>query len=183
MIGKRTLFLALVAGLFVLSSDPGRAQELRSDAEVSAHADEVMERLRTTNPEAERLMEIAKAVLVFPRIVKAGLLVGAAGGKGVLREGGTDTGYFLSTAVSYGLQVGATTFGYVMVLMDDASLDYVRRTEGWEIGVGPTVTVADEGFAKRLTSTTLEEGIVVFFVDQSGFFAGAGIEGTKISRL
>ena len=67
--------------------------------------------------------------------------------------------------------------------MDDDSVDYVRSTAGWEVGVGPNVTVADEGIARKLTTSTAQSGIYVFFVDQEGFFAGLGIEGTKISRV
>jgi lipid-binding SYLF domain-containing protein len=129
------------------------------------------------------MLKNAKGVLIFPEIVKAGLLVGAAGGKGVLRVNGETEGYFRSTAVSYGLQAGVSTFGYVMFLMDDDSVDYVRSTAGWEVGVGPNVTVADEGIARKLTTSTAQSGIYVFFVDQEGFFAGLGIEGTKISRV
>jgi lipid-binding SYLF domain-containing protein len=98
--------------------------------------------------------------------------------------GGKSKGYYRSTAVSYGLQAGVTTFGYVMFLMDNESVKYVSETAGWEVGVGPTVTVADENvIASRLSTTTAQSGIYVFFVDQEGFFAGAGIEGTKITRI
>jgi lipid-binding SYLF domain-containing protein len=58
-----------------------------------------------------------------------------------------------------------------------------RAPVGWEVGIGPKVTVADEGFARKLSTTTARKGIYVFFVDQKGFFAGARIEGTKISRI
>ena len=70
-----------------------------------------------------------------------------------------------------------------MIFMDEASLDYIKSTDGWEVGVGPVVTVADEGFAKKLTTTSTHEGIYVFFIDQQGFFAGAGLEGTKITKI
>ena len=109
--------------------------------------------------------------------------MGAAGGRGVLRIEGRTKGYFQSTAASYGLQAGITKFGYVMVFLDDASLRYLDESAGWEVGVGPNVTVADEGFARRLSSTTARNGVVVFFLDQKGLFAGAGIEGTKITRI
>ncbi len=62
-------------------------------------------------------------------------------------------------------------------------MDYVRKTTVWELGVGKNITVADEGVARKMTTTTAQSGIYVFFIDQKGFFAGAGIEGTKISRI
>ncbi len=155
-----------------------------SAEEINATADAALARLQRSEPVTVEMLGNAKGVLIFPEIIKAGLLIGAAGGDGVLRVGGKTEGYFRSTAVSYGLQAGVTTFGYVMFLMDTESLEYVRDTAGWEVGVGPNITVADEGIiAKKLTTTTAQSGIYVFFVDQEGFFAGAGIEGTKITQI
>lgn len=77
----------------------------------------------------------------------------------------------------------AAKFGCVMFIMDDKSLDYVRSSKGWEVGTGPNVKAADEGAAQEYSTTTTTSGVYVFFVGQKGFFAGAGIEGTKISRI
>lgn len=183
MIDRRTYSAGIAAACLALgpfSTDVARAS---STAELEAAADAVMMRLRGSEPVTAEMIQKAKGVLVFPEILKGGLIVGAATGKGVLRIGGETKGYFRSTAVSYGLQAGISTFGFVMFLMDDEALEYARSTEGWEVGVGPNVTVADEGFARKLSTTTAHSGIYVFFVDQKGFFAGAGIEGTKISRI
>ena len=46
-------------------------------------------------------------------------------------------------------------------MMTDAALEYLDRSGGWEVGVGPS--------------------IVVF--DQKGLMAGAGLQGSKITRL
>jgi len=155
-----------------------------SAQELNAAADAALARLQQSEPVTAEMLRNAKGVLIFPEIIKAGLIIGAAGGEGVLRVGGKTEGYFRSTAVSYGFLAGVTTFGYVMFLMDDDSVDYVRDTAGWEVGVGPNITIADEGIiARKLTTTTLQSGIYVFFVDQKGFFAGSGIEGTKITRI
>ena len=146
-------------------------------------AKDILDRLTVSNPEAAAAISNAEALLIFPRIVKGGFLVGAANGDGVWLEDNEAQYYYRSTSGSYGLQAGATWFGYVMAFMDQASLDYVQSSDGWEVGVGPNVVVADVGFAQKLSTTTLNSGVIVFFVDQAGFFAGAGIEGTKITRL
>lgn len=82
-----------------------------------------------------------------------------------------------------GLPAGATQVSYVMFLMDEEALAYLDSSDGWEVGVGPNVTVADQGLAGRLTSSTRQEGIYVFFLSQQGLFAGAGLEGTQITRI
>ncbi|MNN53633.1 hypothetical protein D3C81_1683970 [compost metagenome] len=67
--------------------------------------------------------------------------------------------------------------------MTDKAVNYVRETKGWEIGVGPTVVLVDEGVAKNLSSTTLKDDAYAFTFDQQGLMAGVSIEGTKISLI
>ena len=123
------------------------------------------------------------AILVFPKIVKGGLIIGGQYGQGALRVGGKTYGYYSTTAASYGLQAGAQTFGYAMFLMTDDAVEYMKKSEGWEVGVGPSVVVVDEGVAGSLTTSTAKEGIYVFFFDQKGLMAGLGIQGSKINKI
>lgn len=190
MISRRGMIqgmaIGMAGGLTLLGGGLAQASDVAKDPEYArlrAEADTAMQRLVSSQPDSAQVIEAAKGLLIFPSIVKGGLLIGAAGGQGVFRSGGEVQGYYLSTAVSYGLQAGVTTFGYIMAFMDQASIDYLNSSSGWEVGVGPVVTVADEGFARKMTTTTLQEGVVVFFIDQKGFFAGAGLEGTKITKL
>jgi lipid-binding SYLF domain-containing protein len=68
-------------------------------------------------------------------------------------------------------------------LMTEKAVNYLRETKGWEIGVGPTVVLVDEGVAKNLSSSTLKDDAYAFVFDQQGLMAGVSIEGTKISRI
>ena len=180
-LNRRVILAASIA--LALSVSPAHWAWSKSADELNAEADATLERLKETQPVTEEMIQTAKGILVFPEIVKGGLLIGAADGKGVLRVGGKTEGYYRSTAVSYGLQAGISKFGYVMFLMDDEAVKYARESDGWELGVGPNITVADEGVARKLSTTSARSGIYVFFVDQEGFFAGAGIEGAKISKI
>lgn len=180
---NRRALLAGVGAALAMSVLLNGEAPAASASELNAKAQAALARLQQTEPVTAEMVQQAKGILVFPEIIKGGLIIGAAGGDGVLYIDGQTAGYFRSTAVSYGLQAGISKFGFVMFLMDDQAVDYVRSTEGWEVGVGPNVTVADEGFARKFTTTSTHSGIYVFFVNQEGFFAGAGIEGTKISRL
>jgi lipid-binding SYLF domain-containing protein len=180
---KRSVVGLAFATCLYLGLNSGESAWAASAEELNSAADKTMELLKESEPVSEDMIKAAKGVLIFPEIIKGGLLIGAAGGDGVLRVDGQTEGYFRSVAVSYGLQAGISTFGYVMFLMDDEAVAYARNTNGWEVGVGPNVTVADKGIAKKLSTTSAHSGIYVFFVGQEGFFAGAGIEGTKISRI
>ncbi|MDF2233679.1 lipid-binding SYLF domain-containing protein [Albimonas sp. CAU 1670] len=173
--------LALAAAAGLSPAAPARAQSL---PELEAMADQTMQRLVATQPVTQEMFDRAAGLLIFPEIVKGGLLIGGSTGKGVLRVNGETTGVYRSASVSYGLQAGIQRFGYVMVFMTEGALSYLDDTDGWEVGVGPSVVVADDGMlAGRLSTTTYQDGVYVFFVDQKGYFAGAGIEGTKITRI
>jgi lipid-binding SYLF domain-containing protein len=71
----------------------------------------------------------------------------------------------------------------VVFPMSPKAVKYIEDTKGWEIGVGPTVVVANEGLAKNLSSSTLKDDAYAFIFDQSGLMASLSIEGTKISRI
>jgi len=71
----------------------------------------------------------------------------------------------------------------VLFFMQDAALAYLDKSEGWEIGVGPSLVVVDKGFAGSLTTTTAKEDIYAFFFDQKGLMAGLGLKGSKITRI
>jgi lipid-binding SYLF domain-containing protein len=68
-------------------------------------------------------------------------------------------------------------------LMTDKAVRYVEETKGWELGVGPTVVVVDEGVAKNLSSSSLKDDAYAFIFSQQGLMAGVSIEGTKITRI
>ena len=140
-------------------------------------------KLYKTTPAAKALGKKAKAILVFPSILKAGLIVGGQGGNGVLLVDGKAVAYYNIAAASYGLQAGVQEFGYAMFLMTDSARSYMDKSDGWEVGVGPTVVVVDAGAAKSLTTTTAKDDVYAFIFSQKGLMSGLGIQGSKITRI
>ncbi len=161
-------------------------QQAASVAEANAlesKARTALEYLYETTPSAKMLGDKAKGILVFPNIVKAGLMAGGQYGRGVLFKQGQVAGYYNTVAASFGLQAGAQSFSYTMFLMDDNALDYLDRSDGWEIGVGPSVVIVDAGVAKSLTTTTARKDVYAFIFDQQGLMAGLGLQGSKITKI
>ena len=154
-----------------------------SATKINQDVDIALRSLYAKSPAAKELSKVAKGTLVFPSIVKGGLIVGGQYGEGALLKKGKTVGYYNSVAASYGLQAGIQKFGYVLFFMDAASLAYMDKSEGWEIGVGPSIVIVDEGVARSLTTTTTKEGIYAFFFDQKGLMAGLGIQGSKITKI
>ena len=182
IIGPKVIGLCLTAVLLALTSFPPTAFA-DSAAEIDREVSAALESLYASEPAAKELADKSKAILVFPDVLKAGLIVGGQYGEGALRMGDKTVGYYNTVAASYGLQAGVQTFGYAMFLMSDSALQHLKESDGWEIGTGPSIVVVDKGAAGALTSTTLQDDIYAFFFDQEGLMAGLGLQGTKISQI
>ena len=146
-------------------------------------ADTALKSLYASNTAARLLGEKARAVLVFPSIVKAGFMFGGQIGDGALLKNGRAAGYYNSLAASYGLQAGLQVFGYALFFMNDAALAYLDKSEGFELGVGPSIVVVDAGIGKTLTSTTLTQDVYAVIFDQKGLMGGIGVQGSKITKI
>lgn len=171
--------LVATASLFGLLQAPAAAQDYGLEGE----ARWALNRLMATVPTAKMLEERAYATLVFPDITKAGFLVGGEYGNGVLFRRGGISGYYNLAGVSYGFQAGAQTYSLIMFFMNEWSWRALNMRDGLQVGVGPSVVVLDEGKARTITSTTLTSDVYAFVFGEQGLMAGAGLEGTKITRL
>ncbi len=177
-------FLAIILATVALASASLlNTASAATAADLDKDSQQALQILYKAHPVAQTISRSAKAVLVFPKIVKAGLVFGGSYGEGVLMRGSKVEDYYNSVTGSWGLQAGAQSYAYAVFLMTDKAVNYVRETKGWEIGVGPTVVLVDEGVAKNLSSTTLKDDAYAFTFDQQGLMAGVSIEGTKISLI
>lgn len=158
-------------------SDPATAARIEREADIA------LRNLYDSTPAARTLARQAKAILVFPSVVKLGFIGGAEYGTGVMRRGDRTLGYYNLVAGSYGLQAGVQSYDYAMFFMTQSAIDYLNKTEGFEIGVGPNVVVVDTGIAKNLTTTTAKDDVYAFVFEQKGLMAGLGLKGSKITRI
>jgi lipid-binding SYLF domain-containing protein len=173
------LVLAFAAGTLT-SPNPATAA---TAAEINRDVKNALEILYGRSSTAKTLGEKAKAILVFPSIVKGGFLVGGQYGEGALLKDGRTAGYYNTIQVSYGWQAGLQKHGYVMFFMTDSAMKWLDKSDGWEIGSGPSIVVLDAGAAKAMTTTTLQSEIYAFFFDQKGLMGGLGLQGTKITKI
>ena len=165
-----------LAGVTLQASAQGRAA-------LEADAQRAYTNLTAKIPAAKALSKDAVAILVFPKITKAGVMVGGQFGDGVLLRSGKAAGYYNTSGASYGLQAGAQQFGYAMFFMNEKSLKALTETDGFEVGVGPSVVMVDEGMGKSMTTVTAQRDIYAFVFGQKGLMAGVGLQGNKITKL
>jgi lipid-binding SYLF domain-containing protein len=132
---------------------------------------------------AAPLFQHAHAMLVFPKIIAAGFILGGQYGEGALLRGRATQSYYNIAGASFGFLAGAQTSGLAMFFMNEASLAMLLRVEGWEIGTGPSVTFLDRGVQANVTSSTLREPIYAITFSQHGLMAALALNGTKITRI
>ena len=179
--------LGILAGIVMalvvtasMAADDGKGS---SAAKLSSDSRAALSQLYAKVPKAKELGGKAVAILVFPSITKAGLGIGGQYGEGTLLRGGKAAAYYNTTGVSSGLQIGAQKYGYAMFFMNEGAVAQLNKTEGFEVGVGPTVVVMDEGKAKSTTTTSMKDDIYAFIFSQKGMMAGLGIQGNKITKI
>jgi lipid-binding SYLF domain-containing protein len=183
---RRPMLLRVL--IFILSATAVLPATVRaaSAAQINRNARAGLRELYASTPSARTVGQSAKAVLVFPSIIKGGFIVGAQGGEGALFSGGNGgktLGYYSTVAASYGLQAGIQKFGYELFFMSDSALNYLNKSGGWELGTGPSLVIVDTGMAGSLTTTTLRKDVYAFFFNQKGLMAGLGLQGSKITRI
>lgn len=176
----KTGFAAILTALLISFFCPAQAAD-RSKLERGATV--VMDKLYQKYPEARKLEQKAAAILVFPEVYKAGLMIGGETGDGVMRINGKTIAYYNTSGVSYGLQAGAQKYGYALFIMTPSALKSLETAEGFEIGAGPSVVVMDDAMARKTSTTTVNKDIYAFIFNQKGLMAGLGIQGNKLTRI
>ncbi len=154
-----------------------------SRAEIDREVKNALKELYAESATARTLGAKAKGILVFPSIVKGGFIVGGQYDEGALQKNGKTKGYYNTVQVSYGFQAGLQKYGYALFFMTESAMRYLDSSDGWELGVGPSIVVIDSGMAISQTTTTTQAEIYAFFFNQQGLMGGLGIQGTKISRI
>jgi lipid-binding SYLF domain-containing protein len=178
-------FGALLVAAIVVARVPALAQDKgkTAAAELTSDSQKALASLTAKVPLAKALQPKALAILVFPEVKKAGLGIGGQYGEGTLLKGGKAAAFYKTTGASFGLQAGGQKYGYAMFFMNAGALAQLDVAKGFEVGVGPSYVLVDEGKGKSTTTTTIDKDIYAFIFDQGGLMAGLGIQGNKIAKI
>lgn len=132
---------------------------------------------------ASVLASKAVGILVFPNIVKAGFVIGAQSGDGVLFKDKVPTAYYNLSSASFGLEAGVQSFAYALFFMNHGALHYLNQSDGWSLGGDPNIVVLDKGAAASVDTTTLSKDVYAIPYSQQGLMAGISLQGSKITRI
>ena len=150
---------------------------------VDASYQETLERVYASNPGSRELVAKARGVLVFPRVLSAGLVVGGAYGEGQLREHGRVEGYYRTTTGSVGWQIGAQSRALVFLFMTEDALERFKAGHGWSGGVDASVALLTVGANGAVDANAARAPTLAFVMTNAGIMAGATLEGTKVTRI
>jgi lipid-binding SYLF domain-containing protein len=180
---RRSLAVAAVAVAAAFGPLAAPTAFAASGAQATADGIRTLHKLEAVEPRSRMFAARAKAILVFPSVLKAGFVFGGETGNGVLLEHGRPTAYYNLSGGSFGLQIGGQDFSYVLFFMTDSSLDYLKKSDGFSAGTGPSITVINKSAAAEGDITTATQDVYAFPFNGKGLMADLTLQGTKITRI
>jgi len=132
---------------------------------------------------SEFIAKNAKGVLIFPKVIKAGIGIGGEYGEGVLRVGGKNIQYYSTASASVGFQFGAQQKSIIIAFLTDEALKKFQKSDGWEVGVDGSVAIIEWGVGKDISNATFNKPIIAFVFGSKGLMYNLTIEGSKFTKI
>lgn len=174
------LCLGLLLALMSLSAGVCLAATAR---EIDVSVDVALEKFEKEVKGAKEFLQSAKGVLVFPKVIKAGVGIGGEYGEGALRISGKTADYYNTASASIGFQLGAQAKSVILVFMQEEALKKFRNSSGWEVGVDGSVALIKLGAGGSIDTTKIKDPIVGFVFGQKGLMYNLTLEGSKFTKL
>ena len=172
----------LAAALLLLATATAPAVA-GSREELDAGVREALNELYQHSSAAKELAGKSAGMLVFPKVVKAGIGIGGEFGEGALLVGGKTTAYYNIVAGSIGFQLGVQQKSQVILFMSTRELERFRKSEGWKAGVDGSVALATLGAGGQVDTETSKKPIIGFIFSNKGLMYNLTFEGSKISKI
>jgi lipid-binding SYLF domain-containing protein len=155
----------------------------KSTAEIDASIESAIERFTDEIKGGQTYLDGARGVLVIPKMIKAGLVLGVEYGEGALVVDNIKVQYYRAFSGSLGLQLGIGSKDLIILFYDDEAMDEFIYSSGWQVGVDGSVAILDMGAGGSLDSTEAKDPIVGFVFGHKGLIAGLSLEGTKFTKI
>ncbi|WP_321928563.1 BPSL1445 family SYLF domain-containing lipoprotein [Paraburkholderia guartelaensis] len=159
------------------ATNASRADSINSDV------DATLSRLYQTVPGSRELVSKARGILVFPRVIQAGIGVGGEHGDGALRVGGSTVGFYSTSSASVGATLGVQSKSVIYLFMTEDALAKFRNSSGWSAGGDASVALVKVGANGSIDTTTATKPVQVFVLTNSGLMGDLSLGGTKITKL
>jgi lipid-binding SYLF domain-containing protein len=180
---NRYLRIPLAAAVAGLAATLSALALGASMADIDAGATQTLDHFTSQSEQHRDLAQKASAILVFPRITKAGVGVGGEFGEGVLQVGGRNVGYYKVTGGSIGATLGAARYHEVILFMTDAARDHFMNSRDWSVGADANVAVVRKGAGGEYDTETLRKPVLAFVFSEKGLLGDVSLQGAKISKV
>jgi lipid-binding SYLF domain-containing protein len=187
---RRTILTATASAAMALAllggcanyRDPG---ETPADVQssIDANVGPTLNTLYAKVPGSKELAGKARGILVFPSVFDGGVVVGGGYGRGALIVDGRTVGYYKTSSVSLGLQVGAESRSLVLMFMTQDALDRLTANAGWTAGADASVALMHMGANGKLEGANGAAAVNAFALTNEGLMARATIDGTKLTKI
>ena len=135
--------------------------------------------------ESNRTLAQARAVIICPRIFRAGFIFGGQGGDCVMtaRDGAgswSSPAFYTIGSASFGLQIGIQDMQVMMFIMTNRGLSAVMDSQ-IKLGADASASIATLGTGIAGATTTAVGADIVSFARARGLYAGISLEGSLLS--
>ena len=154
-----------------------------SATEINIKVDAALKRFRDKVSGGDEFLNRAQGVLVFPSVIKAGLVIGGEYGEGALRIGGQSVDYYSTAAASFGFQIGAQAKTVILVFLENDALTDFRNSNGWKAGVDGSVAFVKWGEGGDINTIDIKDPIVGFVFNNKGLMYNLTLEGSKFTKI
>ncbi len=184
---RLSLALLFISSFSVLAQDNAERNK-RAAAKTSTMASQALTELMSipANTIPESLLRDAKAIAVFPNVVKGAFIVGGSGGRGLISRRIGDEwsapAMFQIGAGSIGFQIGGSSTDIVMLFMSEDSLPALLRSK-FEIGGELSAAGGPVGRTAKATTDAQMRAKILSYSRSRGIFAGISLTGAVIRAL
>jgi len=172
---KKTSFLLFLAGLAFSFTSYGQIAGWNADLERDCNStlSDMIERV----PKLQTYKDKSFGYAIFPKITKAGLVIGGAGGKGIVYQNKVIKGTSKLGQGSFGLQAGGQQYGEVIFFENQDA--YNRFTSGkLKFNAQATATAITVG---ATADFSYQDGVAVFTMAKGGLMVEASLGGQHFS--
>lgn len=169
----RSLLLGLALALLIPAM-PAAADQ--NDEQLSADVRDAMKRFAAKDRTFEATVRKLVGYAIFPEVSKGGFIVGGAGGRGEVYEGGKLVGHAQLSQGTVGAQIGGQKFAEIIMFRTKAALRRFQKNR-LELSAQATATAADQGAAAK---AKYADGMAIIILPTAGLMAEASVGGQKL---
>ena len=173
----------LLSLFLLLSLNFSQTTSARNSNEIDASIESALDRFSEEIQGSQGYLDGARGILVIPRMIKAGVVLGMEYGEGALIVDDIKVQYYRAFSTSLGIQLGVGAKDLVILFFDDEAMDDFLYSSGWQAGVDGAVALWTMGAGGSIDTTESQDPIVGFVFGHKGIIAGVSFEGTKFTKI